>query len=211
MQCQLLSFPPISGDFPETSFHAEGRCTWIKFLPEETSPWVGVFGWGSLGFTSEAVAVLQSRPFAFVIAGGAPYIIDYNTQALVWHSHEVHLTRVIAAEAHSLFVVCDDIGLHGYSHDGNVLWDSQRLSWDGIRSLSLVGDTVYGDAEHFDGSVVPFTVDITTGAAAGGSYDGPVAPLSRLDIDILTREHPDRALVRLLLLVVIGAIIYVLF
>ena len=175
MRCQLLNVPPLSGEFPEVLFRARGTCTWVKFSPEESDPWVGVFGWGD--FRSEAVAVLQLRPFAFVIAGGVPYIINYEDRVLIWHGHDEWLTGVVAAEEHSIFVACDEIRLRGYSPDGNLLWESRRVSWDGIRNLSIAGESVHGEAEHLDGSIASFSAEIATGVAVGGSYNGPDSPL----------------------------------
>ena len=173
MQCHILKVPPLSGDLPKVQFRAEGTCAWVKFVPEESDPWVGVFGWGALKFRSEAVAILHAAPFAFVIAGGAPYIINYEARTLVWYSDDAWLTGVVAAEAQSLFVACDDIRLYAFTLSGEQRWISRRISWDGIRNLSVVGEGVQGDADYPDGAVATFATDIETGATTGGSYDGP--------------------------------------
>jgi hypothetical protein len=55
-------------------------------------------------------------------------------------------------------------------------WRSRRLSWDGVRDVSVSGHVLRGDAyapEGPDGAWYPFEVDLNTGDVTGGSYTGP--------------------------------------
>jgi hypothetical protein len=42
-----------------------------------------------------------------------------------------------------------------------------------MRNLKLVGSTIIGEALDPDDSWREFSVDLTTGVAVGGSYNGP--------------------------------------
>lgn len=58
----------------------------------------------------------------------------------------------------------------------DVLWRSQRISWDGMRNVVRQGLTVTGEAYDPTGGDrdwVPFSLDLKTGEVRGGSYNGP--------------------------------------
>ena len=55
-----------------------------------------------------------------------------------------------------------------------VLWTSRRLSWDGFSDVKLEGERLTGRAwTPIDDAWMPFTLNLRTGAAEGGSYNGP--------------------------------------
>ncbi|TWT74503.1 hypothetical protein Pla123a_33260 [Posidoniimonas polymericola] len=53
-------------------------------------------------------------------------------------------------------------------------WKTRRLSWDGFRELRVAGSSLFGEAYTPMGdSWHEFEVDLETGEAVGGSYNGP--------------------------------------
>ncbi len=67
-----------------------------------------------------------------------------------------------------------------YAFDGvRILWESRRVSLDGIRDLSYFDGRVYGVATDVAVEAVPFNIDADTGKAEGGFEGWP--GLQRLD------------------------------
>jgi hypothetical protein len=48
-----------------------------------------------------------------------------------------------------------------------VQWRTKRLSWDGIRNLSIAGDFVRGEGWRYDETWHQFTVSLDTGIFKG--------------------------------------------
>ena len=65
-----------------------------------------------------------------------------------------------------IFGSCVDFEAIGTS---GCAWQSRRISWDGIRSLKLEGDTLTGEAWSFEDIWLPFSLDINTGEHKGGA------------------------------------------
>jgi hypothetical protein len=61
---------------------------------------------------------------------------------------------------------------------GGIRWRARRVSWDGMRNVTMVGSRITGEALDLDESWRAFSIDLNTGAATGGSYNGPDSPLS---------------------------------
>jgi hypothetical protein len=86
---------------------------------------------------------------------------------------------VIFVPARGVFVVADELRLSVFHRD-ELLWMTERLSWDGIRRLEARGALVAGDAWKIGGrseeeSWSPFTLDLDSRAVTGATYDGPDA------------------------------------
>jgi hypothetical protein len=70
-------------------------------------------------------------------------------------------------------LVLSDLVSVGFIGGTGPAWISRRLVWDGVRILQVTHGTVHGEARHYDDTWHPFKVDLATGAADGGAYDGP--------------------------------------
>lgn len=83
MPAQVLTTPPLAGEFPEVHFSEHFQFqTWVKFTTNEGDEWVGCFPMQyAQSKCSVVVDVYNIR--AFVTAGGCGYLIDINTRGLL--------------------------------------------------------------------------------------------------------------------------------
>lgn len=104
------------------------------------------------------------------VAGGYGYLIDTaNPRECVFLPLRP-IAAVLPLPAHGVLV------LAGFHHvlaldATGIRWESARLSWEGV-TLGAVQDGVLGGTgwDMFADREVPFTVDLLTGAHAGGGY-----------------------------------------
>jgi hypothetical protein len=137
--------------------------------------WVGVFGHSKSGISRhEAVAVLQTPPVAYVVAAGKDYLIDHETRDLRLVYDDSTAEGVIAVPSLSRFVVWDSVKMQAVGADGDSLWLSHRISWDGIRDVRLEGSVVVGEAASLEDQWKGFRLEPENGNFTGGSYvSGP--------------------------------------
>jgi hypothetical protein len=56
------------------------------------------------------------------------------------------------------------------------IWHTRRISWDGLKQVHLSSTEITGFAwAPWSPEWIPFTVDLRSGRAQGGSYNGPEA------------------------------------
>lgn len=173
MKAGILSAPTPSGDLREVHFEAVGDCAWFLFQPSDEEEWVGVFGRGR---SPHHGVVCHASGEAFVLAGGRGYLINTGEKSLLHATdRRQEFVDVIAGPEQGEFVVADDRYLYGYGSNGQ-LWRTQRISWDGIRSLVLEGCRVTGEAwTYHPYSWHEFVLDLRSGRVTGATYDGPDA------------------------------------
>jgi protein-tyrosine phosphatase len=104
------------------------------------------------------------------IAGGYAYIIDTLHPERSTH---LPLKPVVVARPlpkQSLLLFTGFHTLLAWGPNGEA-WQTQRLSWEGIRITKIAGDTLHGTGWnlHTD-KEVPFTVDLRTGHHQGGGF-----------------------------------------
>ena len=146
--------------------YAEGLV--VEFYPDNGEKWVGNFLKSSNGST-DIIEHPDGRSI-IVVASGAGYVIDPEKHSLV--SVIGHLIGNIIPIPEFKEIIFEDLGLWliAIGVEG-VRWHTRRISWDGIRSLSRLGRTLYGEVrDPYDESWHPFTVDLTNGDTEGGSY-----------------------------------------
>ena len=169
MNIELLSTPPVSGEFEEHYFDALGNCTFIKFDPEDDLPWLGIFGEGELGCT----AIACSKEYAFIISLGKAYYICLKTKSLVYSDDKHFLADVVSTKDDNLFIANDYLSIHMYSKNGHQ-WNTNRISWDGFQNIMIEGNKVSGEAwSPIENKWLPFQIDLTNKSVIGGSYHEP--------------------------------------
>lgn len=164
---------PAYGDLPRVigqwgdPVYREGYV--VRFLAGTPREWVGNFhrGPGVL----DTVVLHPDRCHVLVIAGGTAYVVDPAGQSVEDIGRGLWESCVATPDGSGL--VLSDLVFVGFISGTGPAWISRRLAWDGVRILQVTHDTVRGEAGHFDGTWHPFTVDLATGAADGGAYDGP--------------------------------------
>jgi hypothetical protein len=131
----------------------------------------------ALGFTDPTMPTgVFSCPNAVemcAVAGGYAYVI--NT-AQPEHSTHIGLkpvveVRPLVAQGLLLFV-----GFHSMTAWGRIglAWETARLSWEGVRIISIDGDVLHGMGWNLlTDREVAFSVDLLTGQHQGGGFAPP--------------------------------------
>jgi hypothetical protein len=168
---EILPGLPGTGPRPE-QFSATGHGTHsegfvVRFLPEGSASWVGNFQ-GGFG-ECNGVFVHPNGAHLIVVAAGQAYIVDPQSHTLLHHFGADFAAVVEVPELQAL-VFTNGLWFDAYDASGH-LWRSQRVSWDGIRSLSRSDLTLKGEAySPFGGFWHPFSLDLASGRVEGGSY-----------------------------------------
>jgi hypothetical protein len=131
----------------------------------------------ALGFTDPAMpTAVFTCPDAVqmcAVAGGYAYIIDTAQPERSTHIplKPVVEVRLLVEQGLLLFV-----GFHSvvaWGRDGQV-WESARLSWEGIRITSVDGDELHGMGWNLlTDREVSFSIDLLTGQHQGGGFAQP--------------------------------------
>lgn len=173
---EILDGLPVYGAMAEP-FSATGQGTQreglvVRFLAS-TGSWIGNF---QRGHTSlDQVFAHPDGLHVVVVAGGTAYVVDADTRSLVAH-FGAQIEYVLSVPACGLVLLGDGLCFEALGSDG-MAWHSRRISWDGMRNVSLAGLVVRGEAyapDGPDGTWSPFEMDALTGAVRGGSYFGPL-------------------------------------
>ena len=167
---KILAGLPVYGDLPEQfsttgmGMHSEGFVVQF-FLADNQDSWVGNFQRGLNSFDEvlehpDAVSVI-------VVAGGECYIVHVENRKLKDNFGAMFETVIRIPEKNIIiFGTCIDFEAVGAS--GHI-WQSRRISLDGIHSLKLEGDTLTGEAWSFEDIWIPFSLDVNSGEHKGGA------------------------------------------
>jgi hypothetical protein len=144
--------------------HKEGFV--VEFLPHEPRHWTGNFQRG----ISELDVVFShnSGNQHIVIAGGNAYLIETESGALAESfGGGIEWARHIAAPQGILY----SNGVEFVLRRGvEIVWKSNRISWDGIRNLNVDDAMLRGEGRHYDDSWHAFNINLQTGLTTGGAY-----------------------------------------
>lgn len=111
----------------------------------------------------------ESDEFVIVTRGQA-YIIDAATRELK-SCFGGFVAGLLAIPHLDLLVYHNGLWVEGLFSSG-FAWQTRRLSWDGLRQLTLDGDDLIGEAyDPTNQRWHRFSVDLCTGEAQGGSYN----------------------------------------
>lgn len=158
---------PVPEQFTATGqgTHSEGFV--VRFNPRSSESWVGNFVSGFVGYTG-AFTHPDGRTVV-IISGGQAYQVDPATRKLLRHFGG-GITEAIIEPSRKLLILSDGIRLWALDASGQ-RWETERLSWDGTRSLRIEGQAVTGEAyDPMGDKWIPFSVCLETGKVNGGSY-----------------------------------------
>jgi hypothetical protein len=139
----------------------------VQFFPENESSWVANFVLG--GMKLNGVYPLEESK-VLVIAGGLANIIDTDNQKVI--SEFGFGYENITEDKDGKIILSDPITITIIYPDGKV-WNSERISMDGIKDLEIRDNVLYGlacDTRSTNPSWVPFSLHLKTKEIAGGSY-----------------------------------------
>jgi hypothetical protein len=163
----LPPYGPIAIPFPVSGFGAHQEGFIVQFNCEKSVSWIGNFQPGITGH--RGVYEHPDKRRIVVVSGGDIYVIDPETRTVDELGGMVSSVIPIPEKNALLFEQSIYVSLIGYRGD----WKSKRLSWDGIRGLSIMGDLAFGEGWCFDDSWHKFSVSLDTGLVEGGAYNGP--------------------------------------
>jgi len=149
--------------------HSEGLV--VRFH-SSTGVWVGNFQRG-LSSLDQVLAHPDGR-HVVVVAGGSAYVVDAENHSLV-ETFGAQIEHIFVVAANSLVLFGNGLWFEALGPSGTA-WRSRRISWDGMRNVTVTGLVVRGEAyapEGAKGTWYPFEVDLPTGTVSGGSYNGP--------------------------------------
>jgi len=167
----LPAYGPMAEPFSATGqgTHREGLV--VRFFPP-TGSWVGNFQRGLSSL--DEVFAHPDRRHVVVVAGGTAYVLDAEGHNVVAH-FGVQIEQILLVPESNFVLLGNGLWFEALGPTGTV-WRSRRISWDGMRNVTLAGTIVRGEAyapEGLDGTWYPFEVDVMTGSVSGGSYNGP--------------------------------------
>jgi hypothetical protein len=169
----LPAYGPMYISITESSepFYSEGFV--VKFYKADGGYWVGNFkpGWTSFNKAFE----LYGSPNVLVIAGGICYLIDPENATKIdtfgdgcASAITTPLNQVVFANTRHI-IVAEPTG---------EIWQSERVSWDGITDLHVTNNVVTGtafdpldfDPDKGEEPWIEFSVNLSTREVIGGSY-----------------------------------------
>jgi len=167
----LAGLPPygaVALPFPsdESGAHREGLV--VRFNPISVEPWIGNFQRG--GTTYDLVLAHPDGRQVVIVAGGCGYVVDPELRKETRHQMSDSINFAISLPELNQIVLGNNLEFGAIRADGTA-WNSGRLSWDGIRNISISGATLKGEAySPLSDSWSPFTLDLLTGECIGAIY-----------------------------------------
>ena len=143
---------------------------WVEVMPLHAPPFVVQCG---LGYAGKGVAhgiwSMPHRDQLLAIAGGYAYAIDtrHPEDSVLLHMRPVvkaftaiHAEALVLTGFHTLCVLT-----------AGGLWESPRLSWEGVTIERIEGELLHGSGWHMrTDRELPFTVNLRTREVLGGAF-----------------------------------------
>lgn len=145
--------------------------------PHLGTSWVGEFEGGSEGLTG-IFSTPNEQAVCVVTAGQGFWVPVCSPENFdIIRSFPIKEIRQITEKDIIIFIDYTTIAAYG---PNGFIWATEELSWDGLRKISILEDRIIGEgwdspADRF----IPFSVDLTTGRATGGSSPAKFGVRSR--------------------------------
>ncbi len=170
----MISFEVLSGlppygpgakAFPASGHDAFREGLVVRFESRKIGSWVGNF---QAGLTSFSGAYTHPDGcHVLVISGGDVYSVDPDTQIAEVSGGMVYSVRQLPKLNALLF----DEGIYLSLIRSNGFWQTRRLSWDGIRNISISDAFIVGEGWGIEDRWHEFSVSLADGSHTGGAYD----------------------------------------
>jgi hypothetical protein len=151
--------------FPDPGAFREGLV--VEFVSSTAERWIGNFALGH-----EGVSLIDEqfgRSATVVVAKGAGYLVDVDERMLI--SELSGDIEFVQRSPSGLLIFGNGIWFEAF--DGLIRrWRTLRISWDGMRNITVDGARITGEAYTPVGPPdwLPFEVDLEGGEVRGGSY-----------------------------------------
>jgi hypothetical protein len=128
----------------------------------------------ALGFAADSVPsgiwTCPDPAWICAVAGGYAYLVDTSDPERWEQVAYRPVTNVTVVAEHSLLVFAGFQSLLAWGRSGKV-WETGRLSWDGLRITAIHGETLLGLGwDMTTDRELEFNVNLKTGEHRGGGY-----------------------------------------
>ena len=164
----LPPYGPPAQNFSDTGYgkHSEGFV--VEFFPDEDRSWVGNFHRG-MSKCDQVLPHFDGRHL-IVVSGGSAYVVDPTTRAVV-ETFGAQIEYCAAAADLGALIFGNGLWFEFMFSNGSRT-RTKRISWDGMRDVTLDGRELHGDAyDPMQDIWIAFEVDMLEGTAKGGSYN----------------------------------------
>jgi len=170
----LPPYGPEARPFPASGQGAFREGLVVGFESPKIGSWVGNF---QAGLTSFSGAYAHPDGcHVLVISGGDIYSVDPDTQIAELSGGTVYSVKQVPELNALLF----EEGIYLSLIRPNGAWQTRRLSWDGIRKLSISDGFIMSEGWDIDDTWREFSVSLSDGSHTGGAYDeSEFVPLKR--------------------------------
>lgn len=161
---------PAAIGFPAGWGHGAREGLVVEFELSPHPSWVGNFAPGLGGV--DDVRAHPNGSAILVTSQGLMFCVDPAARTAVELGQPIFGIWPLP-EANDLILSRQDIAFLRIGA-GGVVWHTRRVSWDGFRDVRIERLTLTGEAwSPIEDRWLPFSVDLRTGRAEGGSYTGP--------------------------------------
>jgi hypothetical protein len=143
----------------------------IMVRPPGARPFLATCALGFAGVTvPNGVWACPDPAWICAVAGGYAYLIDARDPTR-WRQVEYRpVTEIRPIKDQNLLLFSSFHSLLAWGRDGKV-WQTGRLSWDGLRITAVRGETLFGSGwDMRTDQELAFEVNLKTGEHRGGGY-----------------------------------------
>ena len=141
----------------------------VRFSPLDGDPWIGVFAFGEMTGETGIFPGPGDIHLLTVLAKGEAYIVNMNDPSWFHHVDLNPVIRAIPISKYSMMVFHDFTDIVAYNEKG-LIWETGRISWDGIEIHSITDEELLGESwDAPSGEKVTFRVRLSSGFHIGGS------------------------------------------
>jgi hypothetical protein len=147
--------------------HTAAQKVVFKVTPEVGEQWIGEFWGGAEGV--DGVFATPNADTLCIVVKGQGYWVPVREPTAFDVVRSIPIKRVLPVQNPAVLIFVNYTRLSAYGPQG-FMWTTEDLSWDGLEILDVAAGTVRGTAwDSPAGRDTPFSVDIATGKAEGGS------------------------------------------
>jgi hypothetical protein len=143
----------------------------VRFFPQSSTDWTGVFAFGDMLPNGECgVFEGPGKNHLTVLAKGEAYIVAADNPKSFEQVNCCPVVAVVLVPSHNMVLFHDFTDIAAYNETG-LLWQTGRISWDGIEIVSIKNEQILGLAwDAPNEKHVEFKVDLASGTHEGGAY-----------------------------------------